>query len=124
MGTKNSFVISIPSGTIKREQDFLYQESCHKFQFLLVRLKACLAAGKKQYIKTFQFLLVRLKETLKRLSKKAVEISIPSGTIKSHVLTYNHVLTNKISIPSGTIKRLIPILAILSLFNFNSFWYD
>ena len=101
--SSNNVVISIPTGTIKRDSENFSGARQHQFQFLLVRLKGhkdtANVLGVKISIPTgtiksayvaqlqggrlpFQFLLVRLKDHFKNLKNHDYQISIPTGTIK------------------------------------------
>jgi len=57
-------------------------------------------------INAFQFLLVRLKESFSQELSVEIEISIPSGAIKSLVRRVLPFISEIISIPSGAIKRV------------------
>ena len=115
--------ISIPSGTIKRVVFPGGATTVPRFQFLLVRLKVLLLLEESEPITQFQFLLVRLKDICCIKDSTVLQISIPSGTIKSrsaHEVNAQSI----ISIPSGTIKSSLGITLPKLPINFNSFWYD
>jgi len=96
--------ISIPYGAIKRlTGKNNYLEFSKIFQFLMVRLKACLFFQAKDTFRQFQFLMVRLKVFKSDGRMLSESISIPYGAIKS---AFNMLVKMGvgISIPYGAIK--------------------
>ncbi len=75
--------ISIPSGAIKRYEGYVENNLTIEFQFLLVRLREIVAIGMLRGRIRFQFLLVRLRGSSPGNDRGNIEISIPSGAIKS-----------------------------------------
>ena len=97
------FEISIPSGTIKRAVRYCLHLSRYVISIPSGTIKSNNAEIKKTIKEKFQFLLVRLKDLTSYTWCKQCRISIPSGTIKSYLL-------------SKTICKV--------WVHFNSFWYD
>ena len=74
--------VSIPYGTIKSQTALNRAAAITQFQFLMVRLKACLSLRLIQSSIWFQFLMVRLKGRVELVFSISCEVSIPYGTIK------------------------------------------
>ena len=114
--------ISIPHGTIKSTQKRYYKHLTSIFQYLMVQLKDLLPLL-VLLLNKFQYLMVQLKVSCSCGDWGRYTISIPHGTIKRTLSSYN-ARFKWISIPHGTIKRMARDLFLLSFYYFNTSWYN